>query len=404
VRVATGGSWWRLAAVVALTALAAACGSGSIAAPATPTPAATSTVAPPGTPAGDQPFRWGYDPSQRTGRHDPSPDYVALPPGYRIETYATGLRQPTVLAFAQDGRLLVAEQAGAVRVIEGGELLSEPLFVVPNVYLPDPTESIVELGLVGMTVGPDGALYVYYTSDEPERRTVLARLPDGAAELEEVFSLEAAPSCCHVAGSVRFAPDGTLFVSVGDHQMESEAQNRGSPFGSILRINPDGSAPDDNPFVADDAAPQVYAYGLRNPYDLAIHPVNGRIFATENGYLGQDAIIEVFPGANYGWPGYDLSVPFDGVTWPLLFYHEAIGPAGMELYLSDELSVLTGALLFCQFHQGGALHAVTFNLNGSVAGDDIVALGCTSDVTTGPDGFVYFLDYVGGTVYRIARD
>ncbi|MEX0787100.1 MAG: PQQ-dependent sugar dehydrogenase [Dehalococcoidia bacterium] len=388
--------------VFALALLLAACGSGSQAAPSTPSPSPEATSAA-RTPAGDEPFRWGYHAGKPTGERDPPPDFVALPPGYRIETYVTGLRGPTALAFAGDGRLLVAEQAGAVRVVEGGVLQDEPFFEVEDVYMPDPNEQLVELGLVGLALGPEGAVYVYYTSDEPERRTVLARLPDGADELEEVFSLDAAPECCHIAGSVRFAPDGTLFVTVGDHQMEAEAQNRGSPFGAVLRINPDGSAPANNPFVDDeDADPRVFAYGLRNPFDFTIHPANGRMFATENGFFGQDAVLEILPGANYGWPGSGLDVPLDEVAQPLLFYHQAIGPAGIELYLDDELPVLTGALLFCQFHQGGALHAVTFNLDGSVANDSIVALGCTSDVLTGPDGFIYFLDYVSGTVYRIA--
>ncbi|OGO51988.1 MAG: hypothetical protein A2148_04075 [Chloroflexi bacterium RBG_16_68_14] len=263
---------------------------------------------------------------------------------------------------------------------------------------------------MGIAVDPDfarnGYIYLYYTTKADKQRTVLARIreEDGrGTDLEWLFSLEAAPDCCHIAGSLRFAPDGTLFVTVGDHQMETEAQNRGSPFGAILRINPDGSVPPDNPFVRDEEAdPRIYAYGLRNAFDLAIEPFTGRIFATENGFLGQDAIIEVKPGANYGWPGYDLAVPLEEVEPPLLFYHDTLGPAGIDLYLADTLPVLTGSLLFCQFHRGGALHAVTFNLDGSVALDSIIALGCSSDVLTGPDGFIYFVDYVGGVVYRIA--
>lgn len=390
---------WLLVAAIASVLLSAACGSGSKAAPSTPSP--SPTAANPVPTPGDEPYRWGYHPGRATGERDPRPSFVALPPGYRIETYVTGLRGPTSLAFDEDGRLLVTEQAGAIRVVEDGVLQDEPFYEVEDVYMPEGNDQIIELGLVGLALGPDGALYMYYTTDEPDRRTVLARLADG--ELEEIFSLDAAPQCCHISGSLRFAPDGTLFVTVGDHQMEPEAQNRGSPFGAVLRINPDGSVPVDNPFVDDeDADPRVFAYGLRNPFDFTIHPTNGRMFATENGFLGQDAVVEIFPGANYGWPGSGLDVPLDEVAQPLLFYHQPIGPAGIELYLADELPVLTGALLFCQFHQGGALHAVTFNLDGSVANDSIVALGCTSDVLTGPDGFVYFLDYVGGTVYRIA--
>ncbi len=410
-----GSSRWHLGiALAAGVLLLAACGPGSSEAPPTPTTdilGATASNAPTPLPFREGVIRWGYHPGRETGQRDPPPQFAALPPGYRIEAYVTGLQQPTSFAFTPDGRLLVTEQTGAIRVVENGRLQPEP-FYVADVFFPGSGDRIIELGLVGITVDPDfernGYVYTYSTTKDREQRTVLARIRDEdgrGTDLEEILSLEAAPDCCHISGSLRFAPDGALFVTVGDHQMEAEAQNRGSPFGSILRINPDGSVPPDNPFVDDEEAdPRVYAYGLRNAFDLAIEPFSGRIFATENGFLGQDAIIEVKPGANYGWPGYNLATPLEQIEPPLLFYHNAIGPSGIELYLADALPVLTGTLLFCQFHQGGALHAVTFALDGSVALDSIIALGCTSDVLTGPDGFIYFLDYVGGVVYRIAAD
>ncbi len=305
----------------------------------------------------------------------------------------------------QTAELLVAEQRGTVRVVEGGTLLSEP-FYTANVYLP---EDALELGLVGMTVDPEfsenGNVYLYYTTDEPVRRTVLARVRDTdgiGTDLEEVLSMELDPSCCHIAGGLRFAPDGTLFVAVGDHQYERSSQNRLNPFGSILRIDRNGDAPPDNPFVGD-GDPRIYAYGLRNPFDLTIDPATGRLFATENGWIGQDALLEIQAGANYGWPGYDLDVPLEEVAQPALFFHETVGMAGIEFYAADALPELTGALLFCQFH-GGALHAVRFDADGNMDEDAIIASGCGSDVLTGPDGFVYFLDILGGTVRRIAID
>ena len=401
---------WLSIAFTLAALLLSSCASGTAGKVATPTvwpsPSATSSVMGAEQRAG--PIRWGYDPSKATGRRDPPAEYAALPPGYRIEAVVGGLQRPTSIAFTPDGRMLVAEQGGAVRVVKDGQLQPEPFYVF-DAFVPD-RDGVVELGLVGIAVDPDfgenGYVYAYYTAKNREQRTVLARVrEDGGrgTDLEELFSLDAAPRCCHIAGSLRFAPDGTLFVTVGDHQMEPEAQNRGSPFGAILRINRDGSAPADNPFVDDDEAdPRVYAYGLRNPFDLVIDPATGRIFATENGFIGQDAIIEVKPGANYGWPGYELAVPLEQVEPPLLFYHMPIGPAGIELYRGEALPVLAGSLLFCQFHRGGALHVITFGLDGSVDLDTIIALGCTSDVLTGPDGFVYFLDYVGGVVYRIA--
>jgi len=397
---------------IASAVLLAACGSSSSGAPATPPTAAVTATAAQAIPLPDREgiSRWGYHPGRATGERDPPPVLSALPAGYRLETYVSGLTQPTSLAFTPDGRLLVAEQTGSVRLVEDGRLLPEP-FYNADVYLPDRPGTIVELGLVGIAADPqfaqNGRVWLYYTAGEPERRTVLAhvREVDGRGrELEEVFSLDAAPECCHIAGSLRFAADGTLFVTVGDHQMETAAQDRSSPFGAVLHIKTDGSPADDNPFRNDpDADPRIYAYGLRNPFDVAVDADTGRVFATENGFLGQDAILEIVPGANYGWPGYELDVPIEQVQPPVRFYHQSIGPSGMELYEHDALPVFTGALLFCQFHQGGALHAISFNLDGSVAFDTIIAPGCTSDVTTGPDGFIYFLDYIGGVVYRIAN-
>ena len=399
---------WLGAAAVACALLLVACGAGSGGAVETPNATVDEPTTAPTQGAG-QSTRWGYDPGFATGGRDPSPTFAALPAGYSIDTFVTGLEQPTSLAFTPDGRLLITEQRGAIRVVEDGRLRPEPFFTA-DVFLPDAGDGIIELGLVGITADPEfeenGYVYIYYTAAQPQQRTVLARLRDDAGqgvELTEIFSLDATPECCHIAGSLRFAPDGTLFVTVGDHQLEVEAQNRGSAYGTILRINPDGSAPDDNPFAGEAAADaRVYAYGLRNPFDLAIDPVSGRIFAAENGFIGQDAIIEIVPGANYGWPGFGLDVPLTEIAQPLIFYHQSLGPAGIEFYSGDALPALTGSLLFCQFHDGGALHSVSFNGDGSVAADTIIALGCTTDVQTGPDGNIYFLDYVGGTVYRIA--
>jgi glucose/arabinose dehydrogenase len=403
---------WPGIAVAALcaSALLVACATTSRGQPATPspedylpTPLATSSNI--GSPS--SPIRWGSDPRTNNGQVDSPAHYEGLPPGYRIETYVTGLIHPTSLAFTADGRMLVAEQAGAVRVVEDGVLQREPFFNVPA-YTPAGPEGFSELGLDGVTVGPDGSVYVYYSADRPARRTVLARLRDDdghGKDLTEIFSLKESPDqCCHIAGSLRFAPDGTLFVTVGDHQLEAEAQNIRGPYGGVLRINPDGSAPVDNPFAAaPNADARRYAYGLRNPFDIAIDPQTGRIFATENGYVGQDAIVELKPGADYGWPGSTLAVPLSQIEPPLLFYNQTIGPSGMEFYRGKALPWLDGSLLFCQFHRGGAIHHVTFNAKGAVDDDAIIGTGCTSDVLTGTDGFVYFLDYLSGTVYRIAR-
>lgn len=401
-----------VALVVALAlAVLAGCRGGNGVAPPTPTatvaPTPTSTPEPTPTLEPGQRRRWGFDPFQPTGLEDPPIPFEPLPPSYRIEKLVTGLDRPTQLAAASDGRLFIAEQPGRVRVVEDGRLLDEP-FVTLEVFLPDLADQVVELGLTGIALDPafeaNGYVYLYYAQPEP-RETVITRArqtADRNVEVTQILSWPGEPPCCHIGDGMRFAPDGTLLVGVGDHESPVAAQNPETPPGSILRINPDGSAPNDNPFVGDDDAdPHMYAYGLRNPFDIAIDPATGRIFAGENGFFGQDAVVEIEPGANYGWPGFQLRVPEDEIEQPLTFYHQFGGLAGMEFYSSDVLSELTGSLLFCRF-LGGTLHQITFRPNGSVADERIRARNCTSDITTGPDGFLYYLDYVDGALYRLS--
>ena len=230
---------WLSIALALGVVLVSACASGTSGKSPTATTQPDATAARAGQPDRDEPVRWGYNPRRSTRQRDPPFQYAALPPGYRIEAYVGGLQQPTSLAFTPDGRLLVGEQGGAIRVVQDGRLLPDP-FYVADVFLPEP-EDIVELGLEAITVDPEFEenryVYVYYVADDPGQRTVLARLrdEDGRGVVDkELLSLDAAPKCCHVAGSMRFAPDGALFVNIGDHQMEAEAQNRGSPFGAIL--------------------------------------------------------------------------------------------------------------------------------------------------------------------------
>ena len=407
-RTTQGKGWWLPLAAAVGALLLSAC--GSEAADVTPTP--TPTVAPTGTPtvtstpmatptlAPGERRRWGYDPWEPTGEQDPTIPFEPFPPEYRVEKLLTGLDRPTQLAATPDGRLLVTEQAGIVRVVQNGRLLDDP-FVSVEVHLPE-LEGQVELGLVGIAVDPEfeqnGYVYLYYTAHDP-RRTIVARVRDQegrGTDLEEILSWEAAPICCHISGGMSFAPDGTLFIGVGDHQMASEAQHVTTPFGSILRINPDGSIPPDNPLDG-----PVYAYGLRNPYDIAIDPETGRIFAGENGFFGQDAVVEVKRGANYGWPGFGLHVPEGEIEGPLTFYHTLGGIAGMEFYASNVLGDLTGRLFYCRF-LGATLHEIEFRPDGSVSRETIRARNCTSDIATGPEGLLYFLDYVEGALYRIA--
>ncbi|MDZ4278523.1 MAG: PQQ-dependent sugar dehydrogenase [Dehalococcoidia bacterium] len=358
-------------------------------------------------------LRWGYNILRVTGETDPPPAFNPLPTGYRIETVVEGLDRPAALAATPDGRLLVAEQAGAVRVVQDGRLLDEPFVSVDARFVE------VELGLVGIAVDSEfvqnGFVYLLYPAKDPDR-TVVARVRDEGGrgvDLEEIFTVDF-PAIQHVGGALRSAPDGTLFVGIGDHERVNDAQEPTSPVGRILRLNRDGSFPLDNPFIG-----ATYAYGLRNPFGIALDPKSGRVYASENGFLGQDAVIEVKPGAFYGWPGPGFLLPGEGIRAsadlrmpdeteevedPLLFFHSSLGMGGMEFYSSDVLSEFTGHLFFCQVNNGGALHEIEFAPDGAVKREAIRATGCTTGVTTGADGFLYFLNYAEGVLYRIASD
>ena len=336
------------------------------------------------------------------------PQLTALPPGYRIESLLDGLDLPTAIASTPDGRLLITEQTtGRVRVVEGGVLLDEPWVEIPVYYLPD--TFLQELGLVGITVDPEFEenryVYLYYTEPtESGHHTVLARARDEngrATDLTPILTIERAPEKTHIAGGLAFDNTGALLVGVGDHEESASAQRLGEPAGKILRIDRDGNAPPDNPFVDREGAdPRVYAYGVRNPFGIAVDRANGRMYLGDNREIAGDALYELEAGANYGWPDHPVVL-----REPLLIYEEPLGVAGVTVYNGTVLPDFTGDVFFCTFHGGGGLH---WSDTDALAGfdlarrDRLIAPGCSTGVTTGADGFLYFLTY-GGQLLRISR-
>jgi glucose/arabinose dehydrogenase len=318
-----------------------------------------------------------------------------------MELVTDGLAAPTQLAQTPDGRIFVTQQTGEVRVVEDGVLLDEPFVVVDAVA---PPGDYREHGLAGIAVDPEfesnGYVYVYFERAEPHN-TVLARLTDEdgrGTDLTVLLTLPPPAECCHLGGGMVFAPDGTLFIGIGDHDHPRFAQDRESKLGAILHLNRDGTPAAGNPF-----GNEVYAYGFRNPYDVAIDPATGRLFAGENGFFGQDAVIDVEKGANYGWPGQDLSVPREQIAQPFTFYPLLGGIAGMEFYSGDALPELRSKLFYCRFI-GNTLHQIDFNPDGSFRSEQVVGGHCTNEVAMGADGLLYTLDYGEGALYRIVRE
>jgi len=235
------------------------------------------------------------------------PALPAPAPSAWVQTViADSLDSPVAMAIAPDGRIFVCEQGGRVRVIRNGRLQRQPFLTVPTV-------AAGEQGLVGIALDPSfatsGHLYLTYTAATPARRQVVARCtagPDRArpTSLTTLFELDDNRDSLHVGGGMCFGRDGKLYLGTGDNSDERSAQSLWSTRGKVLRLNRDGTIPNDNPFatVVTGRLRAVWARGLRNAFGLAADPGGGRLFITDVGGAQFEEVNEGARGANYGWP------------------------------------------------------------------------------------------------------
>jgi glucose/arabinose dehydrogenase len=247
----------------------------------------------------------------------------------RAEVVAEGLEVPWELAFPPDGRILVTERLGRIRVIRNGALQEAPWATLP-------VASVSESGLMGMTLHPqfatNGHLYVCYTyrdSGGPLRNRV-ARLTDVAGVgVDHRVILDGMPGAGNHDGCrLGFGPDGKLYVTMGDAEVSQEAQNLNSLSGKVLRLEADGSVPVDNPFPGS----YIYTYGHRNPQGLAWHPITGDLFITEHGPDTNDEVNILRAGSNYGWPQVVGIANDPRYVDPILTFTPTIALAGAAFY------------------------------------------------------------------------
>jgi len=256
-----------------------------------------------------------YLESMRTGRQ-PTPGEgvtgaLVLPPGFKAEAVATGLTGATALEVTADGRLFVCEQTGTLRVIKNGKLLAEPFVKLP-------VDATWERGLIGVTVAPGFPktpyVFVCYVARTPYPHHVISRFTaaeDRAEPGSEKILLEGDNQARlggdvpagHQGGALHFGADGKLYIAIGEQTAGKPAQNLNSLLGKLLRINPDGSIPEDNPFFSRTAGKYraIWALGLRNPFTFAVQGETGRLFINDVGGIAEE-INEGSAGANYGWP------------------------------------------------------------------------------------------------------
>jgi glucose/arabinose dehydrogenase len=266
--------------------------------------------------------------SARAQAPEPPP---RVPAGFREQVLASALDSPTSMAVAPDGRVFVCEQAGAVRVVRDGKLLSRPFATVAAV-------ADVEQGLLGIAFDPEfartGWVYLCYTEGSPARHNRIVRFTasgDTALAGSRVIVYECDPHFerVHVGGALRFGPDGMLYAGTGDNDAGVRAQDLASTHGKILRIARDGGIPPDNPFLDRTRGRYraIWAYGLRNAFAFDIHPRDGRMFINDVGGDAFEEIDEGRAGANYGWPMFEGPGRHGGMEFPIHAYPHSQGCA-----------------------------------------------------------------------------
>lgn len=337
-----------------------------------------------------------------------------------VTEVARGLEHPWALAFLPDGRMLVTERPGRMRVIAKDGALSAPLANVPAVHARG------QGGLLDVVLAPDfsASRRIWFCYAEPRDRasgTTLAhaQLAEGALEkVTPVFrQMPARDSNHHFGCRIVFTSDDHLYLVLGDRGgLRDSAQDLDTHIGKVVRLRVDGTVPDDNPFVGrPKARAEIWSYGHRNAQGAALHPQSGRLWLHEHGPQGGDEINVPKPGLNYGWPvithgreysgakvGKGISAA-PGMEQPIHHWTPSIAPSGMVFYTADRFAswkdnLFVGSLKFGQL--------VRLELDGeTIAHEERLLTGLNKrirDVRQGPDGWLYLLtDEADGRVLRV---
>ena len=338
-------------------------------------------------------------------------EQVTLPSGFTNETFVSGLAHPTAMAFAPDGRLFVTQQNGLLRVIKDGALLATP-FASLSVLTGG------ERGLLGVALDPsfssNGFVYVYYTTTSPAVHNRISRLTatgDVAAAGSELvlMELENLGANNHNGGALHFGPDGKLYIAVGENSNPPNSQTLANRLGKLLRINPDGSIPSDNPFfmTATGASRSIWSLGLRNPFTFSFQPGSGRLFINDVGQSTWEEINDGIAGANYGWPTTEGATADPRFRGPVFAYSHGSGD-------SNGCAITGGAFYdpttprFPAGYVGKYFFADYCNdwirvldpATGT-AQPFATSVGTAIDLQVGEDGALYYLLYEPGAVGRI---
>jgi len=350
---------------------------------------------------------------------------------FDVVTVASGLENPWGMAFLPDGRMLVTERPGRLRIVTPDGKLSEPVSGLP------PVDARNQGGLLDVALDPAFAsnhlIYWSYSEPHPDKgvnNSAVARgrlVEDGTPRVENVqviFHQEPSlDSTLHFGGRLVFSRDGTLFVTLGERSITEgrmQAQRLDGLLGKIVRINPDGSIPKDNPFVGKEGArPEIWSLGHRNVQGATLNPATGELWEVEHGTRGGDEINISRKGKDYGWPTIAYGIEYaggpitgditakEGMEQPLYYWDPVIAPSGMVFYTGDLFPAWKNNLFIGGL---GSTNLVRLTIDGEKVVDEerlLTDLQPTRerirDVVQGPDGALYLLtDNPKGRVLKLA--
>ncbi len=330
-----------------------------------------------------------------------------------------GLEHPWGMAFLPDGRILVTERSGRLRIVDNGKLDPTPVSGLPRI------EAEGQGGLLDIILHPDfkdnGWIYLSYVAPGAEgmgtevsrARLVNHRLTD----LQVIFRLERkTDKTYHFGSRLLFDRSGYLYITIGDRGDRPRAQALDDQAGSVIRIHDDGMIPEDNPFIAQHGAkPEIFSYGHRNPQGMALHPKTGEVWIHEHGPQGGDELNLIHKGRNYGWPIITYGVNYvigtsigegthkHGMEQPNYYWVPSIAPSGMSFYNADKFPEWKGDL-FVGSLKFQLLVRLELDGNKVIREERLLKekLGRIRDVRTGPDGYIYLLtDESDGKLVRL---
>jgi len=342
----------------------------------------------------------------------PEPGPGPSNPAVQLESVQTGLAWPIALAFASDGRVFYAERyTGTIRIIEAGIVLPTPFYTLTN------TDTSGERGLLGLALDPGFPaspwVYAYQTFDDSVNGTVYNRIVRirangdvGTSDSVILTMPDLTGGVVHNGGVIAFGPDGKLYAVVGENTYASLAQSGMSLLGKVLRMNPDGSPPSDNPFYGSGSWENlVYTYGHRNMFGVAFHPVTGDAYVTENGPDCNDEVNHLEAGRNYGWgptgscgnPPSPADTNRDGPSpvMPIASYSPTFAPTNVAFYTGSLLPESQNDLIFGAWdgiQNDHGLRDLRLTADGTAVVSQTILVTATEgilDVEMGPDGYLW---------------